>query len=279
MYISQQVLLTLHLTITMRRIKGKTRISHPIMTIRDQLVGLGFGANEADVYLASLELGEPQVGAIEKRTGLHKQLIYNAAASLERKGLMSVHEIRGRKRFSVENPGAIEEYAQERLRKAQGVVAQLFEHANQDRAADRVRTYQGAKGVQQYYIDAIRRQPEKSRVRVLGVDSERYFGIFPKEGPAYRRFEALRTERAVRLDLLLFSDAEKEAMLNARRPAVGIRVLDDALQAPMDVMVWHDHVGMLFYGDDPYVLDVIGQDTVRGFGEYLEALWKRARKA
>lgn len=247
------------------------------MTLEQELAQLGLKENEIQVYIATLELGECSVGNIEKQTGLHKQLIYNAASSLQDKGLMSIHEIRGRKKFNISDPGALEEHARARLKKAQALVPQLFDRANKKKASDKVRTYRNKKGVQQYYLESIRRQPEQSKVFILGVNSERYFKIFEKDGIPYERFENYRIERQVGLDILLFSAKETEIDLNKNRPHIDLRLLEGGVQGPMDIIIWHDHVGMLFYGDEPYVLDIVGQQTVEGYREYFNVLWKQGK--
>src|SRR3989344_85877 len=218
------------------------------MTLEQELAQLGLKEHEVQVYLAILELGEPSVGDIEKQINLHKQLIYNAASSLQEKSLISIHEIRGRKRFSVSNPAALEENAHARLRKAQELVPLLFDRANKKREADKVRTYRNTKGVQQYYLDSIR----------------------------YERFEHTRLERRIALHLLLFGSEEKEIDLNKGRSHLDLRLFEETIQGPMDIMIWHDHVGMLFYGEEPYILDIIGQQTVVGFKNYFAIMWKQA---
>ncbi|OGY37328.1 MAG: hypothetical protein A3E36_02630 [Candidatus Andersenbacteria bacterium RIFCSPHIGHO2_12_FULL_45_11b] len=246
------------------------------MTLEQELAQLGLKEHEVQVYLAILELGEPSVGDIEKQINLHKQLIYNAASSLQEKSLISIHEIRGRKRFSVSNPAALEENAHARLRKAQELVPLLFDRANKKREADKVRTYRNTKGVQQYYLDSIRKQAEKSEVSILGVNSERYFEIFAKDSISYERFEHTRLERRIALHLLLFGSEEKEIDLNKGRSHLDLRLFEETIQGPMDIMIWHDHVGMLFYGEEPYILDIIGQQTVVGFKNYFAIMWKQA---
>jgi len=278
-YNSQQYLITLYLYAILLCI-GKIRLLDiQTMTLEQELAQLGLKDNEIKVYIAALELGEPSVGDIEKQSGLHKQLIYNAASSLQEKELISIHEIRGRKRFSVSNPAALEEHARARLEKTQELVPLLFDRANKKRAADKVRTYRDVKGVQQYYLESIRRQPEKSEVYILGVNSERYFEIFGKDSVAYERFENARIDRNIKLNLLLFGAKEEEIELNKERPNIDLRLLEVTVQGPMDIMIWHDHVGMLFYGDEPYVLDIIGQQTADGFRQYLNVLWNKSKQA
>lgn len=246
------------------------------MTVEQQLTSLGFKDNEILVFLAVLELGEPTVGGVEQETGLHKQIIYNVAEGLRRKGLLVIVEIRGRKRFRVNSPAVLEEFAEERLRQAKSVVPQLIQRANKKVMPDRIRTYRGRRNVQHYYVESIRQQPGDSNIYILGIDSDRYFEIMNPESSSYRRFEDIRVRRNIQISLLLFGAEGREAELNKGRPHIELRLLEKAVRGPMDIMIWHGHVGMLFYENEPYVLDIEGQDTVKGFHEYFRVLWEEA---
>lgn len=248
------------------------------MTIEEQLKGLGLGKNEAKVYLAVLELGATMVGEIQDVTDLHKQLIYNAAEKLEKKNLMIIFEERGRKHFKVSDPSMLAERHKERYEQAKGLIPKLFERAGERQSADTVKVYRGQKGVHQYYLEVMRQQPEESEALILGVNSERYFKIFDKEMPAYRRMEAMRVEKQITWKLLLFAPKEDEVTKNRGREFVEVRVLPEAVQAPNDIMVWHNRVGMLFYADEPYVVDIMGADVVEGFQQYFGVLWERAER-
>ncbi len=247
------------------------------MTLEQELQQLGLKENEVKVYLAVLSLGEPTVGDIERQIGMHKQLVYNAAERLQNEGLLSIHEIRGRKRFSVPNPAALEDRARASLQKTEKLVPQLMALANIKRAADDIRIYRGIKGVQHYYLETIKQQQTASEVLVLGVNSERYFEIFQPQESAFQTFEQTRTEQKITMKLLLFGKPDQESTLNAKRPHLELRLLSDIVQAPNDIMIWHNRVGMLFYGTEPYVLDLAGENTVEGFRQYFQVLWKQGK--
>lgn len=248
------------------------------LTIPNQLEELGLSKNEAVVYLAVLELGEPTVGDIEKQTSLHKQLIYNAADNLQERGLMAVNFVRQRRHFSVTDPAALEKQARENVAKARSLVTELYAVANKKRVADQTRIYKGVKGIQQYYNQSIRHQPKDSTICILGVDSKRYFEIFnPQEYP-YQSFEQARLERRVTMKLILFGAKEQEIELNRGRKYFDLRLLRDENQAPIDIVIWHDRVALLFYAANPYLLDIVGQSTVEGFKQYFHVLSKQAEK-
>lgn len=55
------------------------------MSIKDlekQLQKLGFSDNEAKVYLALLEIGFTTTGAVIKKTGLHRNIVYETLDKL-----------------------------------------------------------------------------------------------------------------------------------------------------------------------------------------------------
>jgi sugar-specific transcriptional regulator TrmB len=248
------------------------------MTLLKDLIDLGFKENDAAVYMAVLEHGEPGIGDIEKETGLHRQLIYLSAQRLEKQGLLSIHQIRGRRHFSVTNPAALEEQAHSRLKQTQELIPHLLEHASKKRAADDVRVYRGLTGVRHYYREVLRSLPNHSHVRILGTDSERYFKIMPKEGTDFSNLEDVRTKKNIQWQVLVISEQENlEANLNQNRKGLEMKIINDPVSATNDIMIWHDRVGLLFFTDEPYVLDLAGEQVVKGFSEYFDVLWKRGK--
>jgi len=72
---------------------------------------------------------------------------------------------------------------------------------------------------------------------------------------------------------------EKELELNRDRPWLELRLLREELAAPLDVMVWHNHAGVLIYGESPIVLDIPGTTAAKGFRSYLSVLWSKGIEA
>lgn len=247
------------------------------MTITEQLIEVGLRENEAKVYIALLGLGQTTVGQIAEKSGLHKQLVYYAAQGLEERQLITTTEVKGRKRFTIMDPVLLKDYAQRRLEQVQILIPKLLELTAKDKVEEKVGIFRDNKGVHQYYLSSIRNQPKGSEVYILGVDSKRYFKIFDQEGIEYKNFEGERVRRNIGLKLLLFGQHNEEMIMNKGRPNVEIKFLKESAQAPMDIMVWENQVGMLFYGPPPYVLNIIGADSVKGFKEYFSVLWEMAK--
>jgi sugar-specific transcriptional regulator TrmB len=247
------------------------------VSIESELKDIGLKDNEVRVFLAVLELGETTIGEVEKQVSLHRQLIYNATDSLHSDGLIRIREIRGKKHFSVPNPKVIEERAKERLERVKSIVPKLVDRANSKQAKDEVSIYRGERAVRNYYVESIGKEPKGVEILILGVNSERYFALFPVEDKAYQKFETQRVKRRIGIKLILFGEKEKEVELNKNREYFKLRLLEDLVEAPNDIVVWKEKVSMLFYGPEPYIIELVGGQTVLGFRQYIEVLWSRGR--
>lgn len=241
-----------------------------------QIRKFGLSENEVRVYIAALQAGDCSVGTIEASTKLHRQLIYNAAGSLSALGLLDVKRVGGRRRFVAAAPRVFEELALRQLQESRLVAKQLESYRQQAGFSGESRLFVGAKEIQRYYQDSIVRQPLRSRVDILGAESKRFFEIFDPLDSPFLKFEALRLERRVRWRLLLSGALEQEVELNRGRELVECRLLEEKIAAPLDIVVWRDHVGLITFGQTPTVLDVPGDPTSRGFRKYHSLLWARA---
>ena len=57
--------------------------------IKEALLGLGLTSNETEIYLVLLNWGELSVNEIGSKSGLHRQVCYDALDRLVEKGFIS----------------------------------------------------------------------------------------------------------------------------------------------------------------------------------------------
>lgn len=247
------------------------------LTIINQLLAIGLSKNQARLYAATLELGEVQIGAIERQTGLHKQLIYDAAEGLQREGLLAVSVVRGRKRFRAADPSLLEHRIEDRLIAVRGLLPALYKLASEQRVDDLVRTFEGELAIRQFYQQSIRLQPEKAPIMVIGVGGQNFFQIWDYESIAFRRFEEVRVRRSILLRMLFLVQDEQIIPsvegINGRE-LVETKFFKELPQAPIDMVVWATHVSLLLYGNKHHVIDIPGEQAVQGFRSYFEAMWR-----
>lgn len=250
------------------------------MSLEGRLEALGLAPNEAIVYLSALKLGETTIGDLQRNSGLHKQLVYNATESLQKADLLVISEVRGRKHFLAADPSLLEKRITDRLEAVRGLLPALYQVASTKKEKDIVRSYQGLRAVQQYYQESVRTQPEHASELVTGVDGQRFFELWKQDNPYFQRYEKMRNEKNISLKLLFFV-AGNEDMLNLieakDRKNVEIRIIKDTTLAPIDIIVWTNHVGLMIYGSEPYLIDLAGEHVVKTFEKFFEILWNTAK--
>lgn len=245
------------------------------MTNLGALMELGFKENDALIYMAALELGECSVGQLVKKTGLHKQLIYNAALNLQKEGYLNIAETEKQRVFIPLSPALIVEKEKSNLKKAENLAKQLKLIAGTIKPAENVRIFKDLAGIRQYYLEIIEKMQKNSILKIIGVNSQRYFEIFPAEGEAFRTFEEMRIGKRIKIELIIFGNKEAELKLNKGRRFLEIKLLTDQIHSPNDVVISSGRVGLLFFSNDPYLLDLPGEDVMEGFSEYFKFFWSR----
>ena len=245
------------------------------MTNLETLIELGFKENNALIYLAALEIGECSVGRLVKKTGLHKQLIYNSALSLQNAGYLNIAESEKQRVFIPLPPTRIVEKEKNNLKKAEKLAKELKTIASTVKPAENIRIYKGIAGIRQYYLELIEKMPRNSFLKIIGVDSKRYFEIFPLDGEDFKNFEEMRVGKRIQIELIIFGNKEVELQLNKGRRFMEIKLLNDQFSSPNDVIVGGSKVGLLFFSKEPYLLELPGVDLTEGFTEYFKFFWKR----
>lgn len=246
------------------------------LTLPEQLQTIGLSKNEAAVYVACLELGETSIGLIEQKTSLHRQLIYMAAKKLDEEGLVIVSEIRGRKYFRAADPATLERRVEERLDVVRGLIPSLYKIASAPKEHELMRSYHGYEAIRRFYLQSMKTEPAKSEVRVVGVGGQKFSEIWDFNTIAFHRFEEVRTLHGVRLKLLIFAgqdDTEPQGIKG--RQNIDVKVIQGEFSAPLDIVVWTEHVSLLLYGDAPHIIDLSSKQFVVGFVAYFDAMWKR----
>lgn len=245
------------------------------MTNLETLIELGFKGNDALIYLAALEIGDCSVGQLVKKTGLHKQLIYNAALNLQKLGYLNIAESEKQRVFIPLPPTRIVEKGKSNLKKAENLAKELKLITSTVRPVENIRIFKQIAGIRQYYLEVIEKMPKNSVLKIIGVGSKRYFEIFPADGEEFKVFEDMRIGKRIRIELIIFGQKEAELTLNKGRRFMEIKLLNDQVHSPNDVIIGGFKVGLLFFGKEPYLLELPGADVTEGFTEYFKFFWNR----
>ncbi len=124
-------------------------------TLRAHLGAAGLSDKEANMYLALLQLGSATPNVLAHKTGLNRSTAYLILSSLQKHGLVSSVEARGKHCFVAEPPERLARLVDEAVRQVEVSRAKILEALPQLSAlfhvadsAPRVRFFEGAEALQ-----------------------------------------------------------------------------------------------------------------------------------
>ena len=252
--------------------------------MRKELQELGYSPNEIGVYLSLLELGQTTVGAIIKKTGLHRQVVYNTLEQLEQKGLISVVTKSNRQNFTVRDPRKIMESIDRNKQTAQKIIPQLLDIQTTTKHKQEIKIYEGVDGFQAMHKRCIEEMPMGCPNNVIGSGGENWFRLM-REKSFINFYRETRLKKKVATRLVAFENQKKGAIeiirADARQGSKGLkywRFLPDSYDTPAGIQTYDKYVNIIIYDSEPLIAFQIKNRLVaRKFDKYFEMLWKIAK--
>ncbi|MEY2641141.1 MAG: hypothetical protein RL150_534 [Candidatus Parcubacteria bacterium] len=121
-------------------------------SIHAKLMRLGLDKNESAVYLSLLKLGEVGASKVVSDTRLHGQTVYTALDGLIQKNLAHHVLIRGRKRFSAQDPKILLQIADQQRADALAITEEL----GQRFSAIDIQDIEIIKGIDSFHANELR---------------------------------------------------------------------------------------------------------------------------
>ena len=239
---------------------------------------LDLSKQEAEVYLAMLQIGACNAGPIIQQTGLHRQYVYNSLDSLSERGLCTFVVRNGRRVFEPAPPSMLVKVQRERERKAQELLPELesISVKSSDRLA--VTTFRGISQFQESLITALEEASKGDGIlRVIGGGDSKQF--YETVGSFYGTY--LETGRRLKVKKYLLTSAKYSGRFKeifAREPDTELR-LSEYLSSPTYNRITPSLVTMEVYSKDPMVIQIWNKSIAQSHREHFEMLWQKAQKA
>jgi HTH-type transcriptional regulator, sugar sensing transcriptional regulator len=245
-----------------------------------QLEKLGFSTEEAKVFLAVLEEGRCTAGPIVKRTGLHRQIVYDTLAKLKTRHLVSETVQSNRKNWTATSPSAILKEIQVKEALANEILPNLLSLQQRSEHRQEVRVFEGFEGFRAVHMENINAQPKDTIVPVIGATGWDWASAMEK-ARCLKKYEKLRIGRGVNHQLIFFKRekdntqrlVEKYYADEPRESRREYRFLPEEFQSPVGMQVWHDNVTLVIYSDPVLIIQIKNDLVVKNFRKYFDILW------
>ena len=245
--------------------------------MKSTLIELGYTEREADLYLALLALGETTVGPLERRLGLHKQIIYNALEEMKRKQFITVTVKNGRKHFRAADPDTLLERNERRQGLIETLLPDLYAHAGTSSGGNEIRIYEGEDAFRAFLLKMIKKTARESVVPIMGAGGDAFLRITRKKA-FFERYENLRKDKKIAHRLLMYEQQRDTDPAYTKRRYVEVRFLPQTFKQPFATQIWPNRVSLALFDEVPRIIEVEGVSITEGFRNYFDILWDIGKK-
>ena len=237
-----------------------------------ELEALGLTHNEAIIYIALLEIGETKTGAVVKRTGLHRVIIYDALELLIKKGLVSYVIKENIKYFQATNPSRIVDFLDEKKAAARLLLPELSLLYRGAATKQTVSIFEGLKGLK----SAMNNMLEE-------LSSRDYHYVFASGhmadtmGPYYTIYQNIKRKKKIMTHLLY--DESFRARKDITKITYGIIKFYSLSYFPTDTWIYKNKVLIVTHiAQPPIAILIESQETANSYKKLFEGIWRIALK-
>jgi sugar-specific transcriptional regulator TrmB len=237
--------------------------------MREQLREAGFTENESLVYSTLLQIGPSTAGAIAKKTGLHRRVIYDTTHRLIQKGLIG-YIIENKKRiFKASHPKRILEIVREKQEAIQNIMPEMASLFQQEKDKPRQETqfFKGIEGLKSVFEDQIQ---ENKEILILGANEQAYklLDIY------FHWFDKKRQKLKIKTKIIFNKTKNK-----VKVPLSEIRYLPKKYSSNMAINIWADKVAIILWKKEkPLAIFIKDQEISDAYRKHFELMWNLARK-
>ncbi len=233
--------------------------------LKEQLLELNFTPNQADVYLALLDLGQTKVGAILKSTGFHRNIVYRALEDLEKRKLVYKITKRGVAYFEATDPRPILDEIDKKKELAGSVIKEIKNKKSVSQSETHV--YTGFQGIQDLCESVIDAGEDVYLIGSNGFIDIRYPEYFAK-------YNEKRIKKNITIHHLAIPETAGTDFL--KPPLLKVRFLPTNFASPLVVWIFSDTVAQVLWEQPETIFVVKNKKIANNYREYFKLLWKQS---
>ncbi|VVC03958.1 Sugar-specific transcriptional regulator TrmB [Candidatus Bilamarchaeum dharawalense] len=239
---------------------------------KNLLKELGLTNNEVEVYLKLLMSDSITVNILAERTGMHRQVCYDALDRLLEKGFVSYVVKEGKKNFQALPPEQLVVYAEDMKSRLEQMVPDLKKVSLMPKDETFVEVYKGKNVVRTILRDMLDHMKRtRETALIFGVDESKF-----------KEYDQPATEKYIN-DLRKFNLREKLLSFEGATeffsgPQSEYRLLPIEFFNPNPTYVYGDKVVFLVWGSPMHAVMIKSKEAADVNRKQFNILWKLAKK-
>ncbi len=245
----------------------------------DTLMKLGLSSSEALVYMALVEKGPCFVAPLVHHTKKHRQIVYNALETLQKKDLITVSKKNGKNYYAIGEP---KRFLID-IKQKEVLAEQLAERIEKrvEAGSERVEVFQGPESYAQGLADFRLHAQEAKEYIIIGGEPEDWFEYTRSFFPEH--VAELRKLRQQGIDILiLFYETERASAEKFIKPYLNdpyiLKIAKAEYRLPQTGWLAGEHVYIVTPTSDFLVIHVKSKSLSEQYRDYFWKQWATAKR-
>lgn len=242
---------------------------------------LGLPKNEAKTYLALLDLNSATASEIIKKTGFHRNTVYDNLSHLIKKGLAGSMKKGKKTYFQAMPPHTLIELISEKNKKieqerliAHKLVKEILALQTITKKKEEAMIYQGYKGVTAVLEQLLK---EKHDIYAFGASAKLVEEIQTFYKYFFPRWHKQRQQNKITLNIIYTDDNKERGELIKGIPYTKVKFIQKQFSSPISLGCSGDQTAIITFGKEPFALLIKSQEVSKGIKSYFDALWNIAK--
>lgn len=245
------------------------------MDLSQKLVQLGFSKNQAAVYSALIDLGQCKASEIIKKTGLHRNIVYEALDDLVLKKLAFKTSKGGVALFQLSDANTLIDDVQLQLSLAQEVSKEI--NTAREKSSHEIKIYEGMEGFKAHYASIIHEMehtedPQELLILASNQATEQL------THPFFRGWDQQREEKKLKAKILFPVSKRAYAEELEGYSMTDTKLLPHAVSDPVGTRIWNDNVSFMLSDHPPFLISIKNKRFADSFREHFHSLWNQEAK-
>ncbi len=231
--------------------------------MKEQLIQIGFGDKEADIYLALIKLGKANIAELMKKTSVERRTIYDVLERLIQKGWVSHYTENKKKYYSSAKPELILEDLEHKKQKFKEIIPKI-NLLKEKKSLTNVEIYMGVKGLKTIFSEIINlREMHYSFGDITPfISDEKYI-------PAVKDFLEYLEGRGVK-EKIIYPKGEQIKKIKGGQ----YKAIDKRLIPPTPTIIYGDVTAQFIFTDPLTIIKITSSDIAKTNKKYFEMFWK-----
>ena len=239
--------------------------------LKDELKRLGLSKNEAIVYSALAGMGQSKAGKVIEKTGIHRNLVYQALESLHDRNLVSKSTVGKVAAFQIADPSRLLDIVYEQEVTAKRVIENLAKVRSV--AEQEIEVFEGVRAARNFWISDVKQMGPSEELRIIGSGGKKFQDLMGEMFEPY--MEEFKRHGKARILMHPEQQYDEYGQRVVAGENIEIKMMDTSALPAATIGFTDTHVSFQLYSANPVVIRIGNSDLVDLYKSYFEVLWNQ----